>query len=113
MRAALGAEISRLARRGFKTSEQVFTPDPAKAVAGDVGDGRKGRSMRLAAGAAVAVNDRPELGVNFVRHASAQAISSQHGASRSNKNPAEDIILGRDFRTLENRVAYFRSSIAT
>lgn len=34
MRAALGAEIPRLAGRGFKTSEQAFTPDPAKAVAG-------------------------------------------------------------------------------
>src|SRR5207253_4327616 len=40
-----------------------------------------------------------------------QAASSQHGASSSNKNPARDIILGRDFRTLENRVAYFRLSI--
>jgi hypothetical protein len=69
--------------------------------------------MRLAAGAAMAMNDRPGIGIDFVRHASAQAVSSQHGGSRSNKNPAEDIILGRDFRTLENRVAYFRSSIAT
>src|SRR6185295_12578531 len=82
MRAALGAEIPRLAGRGFKTLEQGFTPDPAKAVARDVGDGRKGRSMRLAAGAAVAMNDRSGIGIDFVRHASAQAVSSKHGASR-------------------------------
>src|SRR3954462_671576 len=88
MRAALDAEIPRLAGRGFKTLEQAFTPDPAKAVAGDVGDGGKGRSMRLAAGAAVAMNDRSGFGVDFVRHASAQAVSSKHGISLSNKNPA-------------------------
>jgi hypothetical protein len=82
MRAALAAEIPRLAGRGFKTFEQVFTPDPAKAVAWDVGDGRKRRSMCLAAGAAMAMNDRPGLGVDFVRHASAQAVSNQHGAPR-------------------------------
>src|SRR5438552_13349813 len=40
MRAALGAKIPRLARRGFKTSEQAFTPDPATAIAGAVGYGR-------------------------------------------------------------------------
>jgi hypothetical protein len=113
MRAALGAEIPRLAGRGFKTFEQAFTPDPAKAVAGDVGDGRKGRSMCLAAGAAVAMNERSGIGVDFVSHASAQAASSQHGASGSNKNPARDIVLGRDFSNAQNRVAYFRLSIAT
>ena len=113
MRAALAAEIPGLARRGFKASEEVFTLDSAKAVAGNVGDGRKRRSMCLAARAAVAMNDRPRIGVDFVRHVSAQAVSSKHGASRSNKNPAEDITLGRDFRTLENRVAYFRLFIST
>jgi hypothetical protein len=113
MRTALGAEIPRLARRGFKTFEQPFTPDPAKAVAGDVGDGRKGRPMCLAAGAAMAMNDRPGIGIDFVRHASAEAVSSKHGASRQTKFPPEDIILGREFRTLENRVAYFRLSIST
>src|SRR6185295_14751615 len=81
MRAAFGAEIPRLAGRRFKTLEHVFAPDPAKAVAGDVGDGRKGRSMRLAAGAAVAMNDRSGIGIDFVRHASAQAVSSKHGVS--------------------------------
>ena len=81
MRAALGAEVARLARRGFEASEQVFTPDPAKAVARDIGDGREGRSMGLAAGAAVAMNDRPGIRIGFVSHASAQAASSQHGIS--------------------------------
>jgi hypothetical protein len=30
----------------------------------------------------LAMNDRPGLGVDFVRHASAQAVSSQHGVPR-------------------------------
>src|SRR5438132_8501521 len=58
MRSALGAKIPRLAGRGFKTSDQAFAPGPAKAVARNVGYGRKRRSMCLAAGAAVAMNDR-------------------------------------------------------
>jgi len=41
-----------------------------------------------------------------------QAASSKHSASGSNKNPAQDIIPGRDFLTLD-RVAYFRLSIGT
>src|SRR5262245_1534143 len=33
--------------------------------------------------------------------------------SRSNKNPAQDIILWRDYRTPESRVVYFRLSMST
>ena len=79
MRAALRAEIPRLAGRRIKTPEQVLTSDPAKAVAGDVGDCREGRPMRFPAGPAVAMNDWPGIGVYFVGHVSAQAASSQHG----------------------------------
>src|SRR5258708_37550811 len=38
--------------------------------------------MRLAAGGAVAMHDRPGIGINFVSDVSAQAASVEHGASR-------------------------------
>src|SRR5262245_37907367 len=37
--------------------------------------------MSLAAGLAVAMHDRAGIGIRFVRHASAQAASSQHDGS--------------------------------
>src|SRR5258708_35160761 len=47
--------------------------------------------MRLAAGGAVAMNNRPGIGIDFVSHVSAQTASVEHGASGSNENPAQDI----------------------
>src|SRR5690348_14104223 len=49
MRATLRAEISCLARRGFKTLEQMLAPDPAKAIARHVRHRGEGGAVRLSA----------------------------------------------------------------
>src|SRR6185312_3278264 len=78
VRAALRAEISRLARRGLKTPEQVLASRPPKAVARNIGHRREGGAMRLSADAAVAMNDRSHFGVHLIGHASTQAAPSKH-----------------------------------
>jgi hypothetical protein len=112
MRPALRAEIPLLAGRGLKAPEQAFTSGPAKLIAGNVGHRGEGRPMRLSACGAVAVNDGSGLGIYFVGHVSAQAASSEHGASldcplqRRTVLPIErtvqrDLISGRFFRSSE------------
>jgi len=114
VRSALRAEIPGLARRGFKTPQQAFALDPAKPVARHVGHRREGRAVGLAARGAVAMHDRPGIGIDFVSHVSAQAASVEHGCSSSNKNPAQDIrSMGGIFVTLKNAFAYFRLAIST
>ena len=82
VRSALRAEIARFAGRGFEAAQQVFALDPAKAVARHVGDGGEGRSVRLAAGLAMAVHDGARGRVDFVGNSSAEATSVQHQVLR-------------------------------
>jgi hypothetical protein len=78
MRAASGAKPPKLAGRRFEARQQLFAAQPAKRLPGHWHDRRKRGPMGLAAGRAMAMDDRARRSIDLVGDGTAKAATCQH-----------------------------------
>src|SRR5471030_2802600 len=85
LRATHRTEMPKLARRRFVAAQPVLTLGPAKMLAHDPGRRGERRSVGLAAGLAMTVNDRHVEAVELIFDGFAQATAVQGGRSEERR----------------------------